>query len=66
VVEAETGRAGSEGNPSHAVRWNKGRAFFRSAVYLGGNYLTMPMELLGSVGIVVNFYFGWLGFFEPQ
>jgi hypothetical protein len=47
------------------VRWDEGRSFFGSAIHVGGDYLAMPMQLLRSVGVVVDFDRRWLTFFEP-
>ena len=40
--------------------------FFRCAVNIGRDDLTVPVELLGRVGVVVNLYRDRSAFFEPQ
>ena len=37
-----------------------------SAIHVSGNELAMPMQLFGSIGIVVYFYGDRLAFFEAQ
>jgi hypothetical protein len=66
VVETQTGWTRSEPNPPHSVRRDKRRPFFRSTIYVSGNHQTVPMQLFGSVGVILNFDRGWLTFFETQ
>ena len=54
VIEAEPRRSRDELDPTHAVCGNEGRTFLGGAVNLRRNELTVPMKLLGRVGIVVN------------
>jgi hypothetical protein len=66
VVETQTGWTRSEHNPEHSVRRDEGRPFFCSTIYGSGNHLAMPVQLLGSVGVIVNFDRGRLTFSETQ
>jgi hypothetical protein len=52
VIEAEARRAWNEIDAPPAVRRNERRPLFGSAVHVGGHLLTVPVELLGRVGIV--------------
>jgi 3-phenylpropionate/cinnamic acid dioxygenase small subunit len=66
VIETETRWLRSENYSAHSVRWDEGRSFFGSAIHISGDHLTMPVQLLRSVGVVVDFDRGRLTFFETQ
>jgi hypothetical protein len=66
VIETETGWAGIEHNPTHSLRRDERRPFFGGAIHVGGDHLAMPVQLLRSVGVVVDFDRGGLTFFETQ
>jgi hypothetical protein len=65
VIETETRWPCSENYSAHSVRRDEGRSFFGGAIHLGGNHLAMPVHLLRSVGVVMDFDRRWLTFFEP-
>jgi hypothetical protein len=66
VVETETRWSRSENYSAHSARWDEGCSFFGSAIHVGGDHLAMPVQLLRSVGVVVDFDRGRLTFFETQ
>ena len=66
VIETETGWTRSEHNPAHSARRNERRPFFRSAIHVSGNHLAVPVQLLGSVRVIVHFDRRCLTFFETQ
>src|SRR6266478_26121 len=66
VIEAKTGGTRSEHNPSHPVRRDERCPFFRRAIHIRGNELSMPMQLLRGVRIVVYFHRNRLAIFEAQ
>jgi len=66
VVEAEAGGTGQEGDRPPTVGRDEGRAFFRSAVHIGRDELTMPMQLLGRVGVVTDVDGDALAFFQAE
>ena len=66
VIEAESGRPRSEDDATMAVRGNIGRAFFGGAVDVNRNLLAVPVELLGSVGVVADVDGGLLAFPEAE
>jgi hypothetical protein len=52
--------------PAHSARRDERRSFFRSAIHVSGDHLAMPMELLGSVRVVVHLDRYLLAFFKTQ
>jgi hypothetical protein len=66
VVKTEPRRPWRKHDAPHAACRNEGRSFFRSAVYFGENHLAVPVELFGSVGVVVNLDGRCLPFVETQ
>ena len=54
MIEAKACGAGDEGNSSAALGWDEGCAFFGGSVGVGGKELSVPVELLGDVGLVVD------------
>ena len=65
VIKTETRRSRLENYSAHSVRRDEGSSFFGSAIHVGGNHLAMPVQLLRSVCVVVDFDRRWLIFFEP-
>jgi hypothetical protein len=55
VIETESRWSRSENYSAHSVRWDEGRSFFGSAIHVGGHHLAMPVQLLRSVCVVVDF-----------
>ncbi len=66
VIKTKTRWARSECNPPHPVRRNKRCTFFRSAIHVSGNHLAVPMQLLGSVRVVADFYAHGLPLFKTE
>src|SRR3984885_11167167 len=66
VIETETGWTRSERNPAHSARRDERCPFLGSSVHVCGDHLAMPVQLLGSVGVVVHFDRRWLTIFETQ
>jgi len=66
VIETETRWSGSENYSARSARRDEGRSFFGSAIHVSGDHLAMPVQLLGSVCVVVDFDSRWLIFFETQ
>ncbi len=66
VIEAEAGGTWLENEPALAMRGDKGRPFFGGAVDVGRNFLPVPVELLGSVGVVEHVDGNLPAFFEAQ
>ncbi len=54
VIETKTGWLWCKYDAAFAVCWKEGRALFGSAVHIDGNLLAVPMQLLRSIGVVVN------------
>jgi hypothetical protein len=48
------------------MRRNEWCTFFRRAIHLCRDHLTVPMQLLGGIGVVVDLNGGGLIFFETQ
>ena len=66
VIETESGGLGGERNSARAVGRNEGSALFGGAVDVRRDELSMPVELLGDVGVVVDVDGDGLSFFEPK
>ncbi len=66
VIEADAGGTRSELDAACAVGGDVGGAFFGCAVYVGGNELAVPVELLGDVGVVVDVDGDGLALFEAE
>jgi len=56
----------SERNSAHPMRGDERRAFFRCAIHVRQNHLTVPMQLFGSVRVVVDIDGRRLALFETQ
>src|SRR5665647_3710687 len=54
VIEAQSCRSGCEGDAAHAMRGNEWRSFFRCAVHVDRYGLAVPVQLFGSIGVVMN------------
>ena len=54
MVKPESGGLRDEGYPAHPVRRYEWRAFLCCAVYIGRYFLPVPVQLFGSIRIVVN------------
>src|SRR5579862_6984064 len=66
VIEAQPGRFWRERDDARPAGGNVWRAFFGGAIHIGRDKLAVPVELLGCVGVVVNFDRDRLAFLEPQ
>jgi 3-phenylpropionate/cinnamic acid dioxygenase small subunit len=66
VIKTETGGSRRENYSAHSARRDEGRSFFGSAIHVSGDHLAMPVQLLRSVCVVVDFDRRWLIFFETQ
>src|SRR5712692_10976619 len=66
VIETETGRSRSEHDTAHSVRRDEGRPFFRRAIHVRRNKLSVPVQLLRSVRVVVNVNDNLMHFFEQK
>ena len=66
VIETKPGGAGSEGDAPHAMRRDERRPLLCRTIDIGRNHLPMPVQLLGRVGVVVDFDRRWLAFLEAQ
>src|SRR5271166_5090241 len=52
VIEAQAGGVRGETYAAFAVRGNPGRTLFSGAVHVGRDLLSMPVQLLGRVGVI--------------
>src|SRR5579864_8366717 len=66
VIEAETSRLWHKRNSAVAVRRNKRRALFRRSIYVGGDELPVPVQLLRTVGLVANVHADSLTLFQAE
>ncbi len=66
MVETETGRTRCEHDAPHSARRDERRSFFRRAINIRRNELSMPMQLFRGVRIVLHFHRHRLAFFEVQ
>ena len=66
VIKTETRRLRNKDDAPHAVGVNVGRAFFGSAVNIGGNLLAVPVQLLGRIGVVEHIDRNLMAFFETK
>ena len=66
VIKAQGRRPWCEHDPPFALRRNRRRAFLECSVYVGGHRLTVPMQLLRSVGFVIHVDCRLLAFFEAK
>lgn len=66
VVEPESRRAWRKDFPPFAVSGNVWGAFLGGTVNVDGQELAVPVELFGSIGVIVDVYDGLLSFFEAQ
>ena len=54
VIKAEAGRPGHKGDAAHAVCRDERCAFLSRTVHLHRHELTVPVQLLGRVGVIVD------------
>jgi hypothetical protein len=66
MIKSQAGRFRDKDFASHPVRGYIRGAFFGSAVYIDRDELPVPMQLLGSVGVVVDVDDGALALFEAK
>src|SRR5216684_1483327 len=66
VIETETGWTRSEHNPAHSACRDERRPFFRSAIHVRRNKLSVPVQLLRSVRVIVYLDRYRLAFFETK
>lgn len=66
VIEAEARGLGNERNSPDAVGRDEWRSFFGGAIDVGRNELTVPVQLLGRVGVVVDIDGDLLTFFQAE
>src|SRR5712692_1319672 len=66
VIETEAGWTRSEHNPAHSACWDERRPFFRSAIHIRRNKLSVPVQLLRGLRVVVHLNRHRLAFLEPQ
>jgi hypothetical protein len=64
VIETEARWSRRESYAAHPVRRDEGRPFFGGAIHVSRDYLTVPMQLLRSVCVVVDFDRRCLTFLE--
>ena len=66
VIKAQAGRVGCEGDAATAMGANPGRALFRGAVDVSGDFLAVPVKLLWRIRVVEDVDGDWLAFLEAQ
>ena len=66
VIEAQAARLGREPDTAVTMSRNVRRAFLGGAIDVGRHDLTMPMQLLGCIGLVENIYSHFAAFPEAD
>jgi hypothetical protein len=66
VIEAEARRAGHKGDAPHTARGDVGSALLGGAVDVDADLLAVPVQVFGSVGVVVDVHPRPLALFQPH
>ena len=66
VIETQSRRPGRKAYAAHAMGGNERRSFLGCAIHIDRERLTMPVQLLGRIGVVVDIDDDPLSFLEAQ